>query len=204
MNIYKTTLLFSLIKTTRNNEIKLTNSIIKLCKLYATGENNRIEIRKSSLYRTNIFIEGSNNIVEFEEGCEYGFVNIYVLGSNSTVRIGRNSSNRGGMFISCGNQNDIIIGEDCLFAHDIDVFASDSHQILMDNKVINTAKSININNHVWIGAHSSIMKGVNIGEGAVIGCRTVVTSDIDDHTLNVGSPSRCVKNKIDWTIERTI
>lgn len=45
-----------------------------------------------------------------------------------------------------------------------------------------------------IGANSTIMCGITIGEGAMIGAGSVVTKDVAPHTLVVGNPARKVRN----------
>ena len=45
----------------------------------------------------------------------------------------------------------------------------------------------------WIGAHSTIVDSVNIGKGCVIGANSVVTRDIPDYCVAVGSPAKIIK-----------
>ena len=45
----------------------------------------------------------------------------------------------------------------------------------------------------WIGAHSTIVGSVNIGKGCVIGANSVVTRDIPDYCVAVGSPAKIIK-----------
>ena len=59
-------------------------------------------------------------------------------------------------------------------------------------------KSVHIGNHVWIGENCFIMKGVTIGEGAVIGACSVVTHDIPPKTLAVGKPAKVIRENIEW------
>jgi acetyltransferase-like isoleucine patch superfamily enzyme len=47
-----------------------------------------------------------------------------------------------------------------------------------------------IGNRVAIGANATILPGVHIGEGALIAAGSVVTRDVPDHTLAIGSPSK--------------
>lgn len=51
-------------------------------------------------------------------------------------------------------------------------------------------KSIRIGNNVWLGAHTSVMPGVTIGENTVIGAGSVVTNDIPANVVAFGSPCR--------------
>ncbi len=50
-----------------------------------------------------------------------------------------------------------------------------------------------IENNVWIGANSTILAGVHIGEHVVVGAGSVVTKDIPPFNVVVGNPARIVK-----------
>ena len=55
------------------------------------------------------------------------------------------------------------------------------------------SKPITICNDAWIGAESFILKGVTIGEGAVVAARSVVTKDVPPFTVVAGNPAKEVK-----------
>lgn len=57
--------------------------------------------------------------------------------------------------------------------------------------------NIIIENDVWIGAKSTIMSGVKISNGAVIGSCSVVTKDVPPYAIVVGNPARIVKYRFD-------
>lgn len=52
-----------------------------------------------------------------------------------------------------------------------------------------------IGNDVWIGTETLILSGVNIGDGAVIGARSVVVDDIPPYAIAAGNPARIVKRR---------
>ena len=52
---------------------------------------------------------------------------------------------------------------------------------------------IKISDHVWIGFDAVILKGVTIGEGAIVGARSVVTHDVEPYTVVAGNPALVVK-----------
>ncbi len=52
---------------------------------------------------------------------------------------------------------------------------------------------IRIGDDVWIGMHCIILKGVTIGDGAVVAAGSIVTKDIPPRTLYGGNPARLIK-----------
>ena len=52
-----------------------------------------------------------------------------------------------------------------------------------------------IGNDVWIGYEAVIMQGVTIGDGAIIGTRTLVTKDVPPYTIVGGAPAKPIKNR---------
>ncbi len=54
---------------------------------------------------------------------------------------------------------------------------------------------------VWIGHAAIIMPGVNIGTGAVIGSGAIVTKDVPNYAVVVGSPARVIKRRVDEETE---
>lgn len=58
-----------------------------------------------------------------------------------------------------------------------------------------TSAPIVIGRHVWIGGNTTLLPGIVIGEGAVIGAGSVVTKDIPPFTVAVGNPAKVIKNR---------
>ena len=54
-----------------------------------------------------------------------------------------------------------------------------------------------IGNDVWIGYESVIMSGVHIGDGAIIGTRSIVTKDVEPYTIVAGSPAKPIRKRFD-------
>ena len=54
-----------------------------------------------------------------------------------------------------------------------------------------------VGNDVWIGQNVTVLPGVHIGDGAIIGANSVVAKDIPPYTIAVGNPCKVVKNRFD-------
>lgn len=62
-----------------------------------------------------------------------------------------------------------------------------------------------VGNDVWIGYEAVILSGVNIGDGAIIGARAVVTKDVEPYTIVGGVPARPIRKRFDdATISRLL
>lgn len=71
----------------------------------------------------------------------------------------------------------------------------------LDKKQVQSAwdnkGDIVIGNDVWIGYEAVILSGVQIGDGAIIGTRAVVTKDIPPYTIVGGVPAKAIKKRFD-------
>jgi acetyltransferase-like isoleucine patch superfamily enzyme len=89
----------------------------------------------------------------------------------------------------------VSIGNDCLIApgcHITDVNHGTASGELMRKQPL-VSKPIRIGNNVWIGAGCSILPGVTIGDGAVVGARAVVTHDVPANAVVAGIPAKIIR-----------
>lgn len=90
--------------------------------------------------------------------------------------------------IHCGSQ--IILGNRVGISWDVLIMGSDYHTPGLGDAV---PQPIIIEDNVWISARATILKGVRIGRGAVIGACAVVTKDVPPFSVVVGNPGRVVR-----------
>ena len=67
-----------------------------------------------------------------------------------------------------------------------------------------TQKDVIIGNDVWIGSYSIILRGIKIGNGAIIGAGAVVTKDVPDFAVVVGVPAKIIKYRFNEETIRKI
>ena len=114
---------------------------------------------------------------------------------NARVEIGSAYINSGAVILAAEK---IELGKDELISRDVYIFDSDHHAILnQDGEKINPAKPVKIEDHVWIGLKSTILRGSEIGEGAVIAANSVVGGKIKPGTMASGNPARSY-SEIKW------
>lgn len=96
-------------------------------------------------------------------------------------------------FVILDGHDQITIGNNCMFANKVTV-ATATHDYMVDpmNSSVIT-KPVKIDNNVWIGIGATILPGVTLGEGAVIGAMSLVINDIPARAIAVGVPAKVVK-----------
>jgi len=65
----------------------------------------------------------------------------------------------------------------------------------MDKQGFKRELSITIENDVWIGSRVTILPGVKIGRGTIVGACAVVSKDVPLYSIVVGNPAKVVKNR---------
>ena len=88
----------------------------------------------------------------------------------------------------------ITIGKHCFIGPNCGMYTA-IHPIVAKerNQGLEMAKPITIKDNVWIGGDVTILPGVTIGEGSVIGAKSLVTKDIPANVIAVGNPCRIVR-----------
>ncbi|MFF2591018.1 Vat family streptogramin A O-acetyltransferase [Peribacillus butanolivorans] len=61
-----------------------------------------------------------------------------------------------------------------------------------------------IGNDVWIGMDTVIMPGINIGDGAIIAAKSVITKDVEPYTIVGGNPAKKIKTRFSEEIIRKL
>jgi serine acetyltransferase len=151
--------------------------------------------RNLNLYRELPYVEGHAEIHIGDDVTITGELSILtgrflerpVLTIKDRVVIG------GGTAISVNRE--VVIEEDVMISTDCRVADNDGHPREAESRASHTPLSardirpVRIRRYAWIGNGAQIMKGVTIGEGAIIGANSVVISSIPDYCVAMGNPA---------------
>jgi len=111
-----------------------------------------------------------------------------------------------GTILDCAQE--IVLEDDVILSYDCILADSDNHSLRLSDR-LNDVRNwkaghhdwskvamgpIRIRRGAWVGARACILKGVTIGEGAVVGMGSVVTRDVDPFTVVAGNPARLIRN----------
>lgn len=85
--------------------------------------------------------------------------------------------------------NEVIIGKNTTVGANAIIGDRDDHEEIYKSE----SKPVYIGNNVWIGMNATIMKGVVIGDYAIIGAGALVTKDVPPYAIVAGIPAKVVK-----------
>ena len=138
------------------------------------------------------------------DNCELS-ARFYVLGDGK-ITIGNNTTVRYDSKIS--SVCSIEIGNSVIISNNVRIYDHNSHPTDpairekmsasgfhsdLWSPTLADKKPVIIEDNVWIGEHSAIMKGVHIGKGSIVASSSVVTKDVPPYTIVAGNPARVVK-----------
>ncbi len=101
------------------------------------------------------------------------------------------------------------IGDRVLISHNVNIFDSRTHPLIARQRhahfkaiaqsghphsIDNLGeRPVVVGNDVWIGANACVLRGVTVGEGAIIGAGAVVTHDVHPYSIVAGNPARVIR-----------
>ena len=142
---------------------------IKIGDNFVAGPNLRIECLDNFLgVKYQPCLEIGNDVI-INHRCHIGVIN--------HIRIG----------------NHVLIGSNVLITDHSHGMSKDVIDVPVFERPLESKGSVIIKDNVWLGDNVSIMPGVNIGKCSIVGANSVITHDIPDYCVAVGSPARVIK-----------
>lgn len=158
---------------------------------------NLIQRKRLGSCGKRVFFDKNTHLMRFTKNIHLGNhlvikagARICACNENANVEIGDRTTF--GYYSFLFSSESIKIGNDCLIAPFVYLVDSD-HQISRYeniNRQKNQTKPILIGNDVWIGTGSKILKGINIGNGAVIAAGSLVRNDVPEYEIHGGIPAK--------------
>ena len=131
-----------------------------------------------------------SKLTESEIDETFGLFPPFYTDCGKNIKIGKN------VFINAccrfQDQGGIEIGDGSLIGHNTTI-ATLNHDFNPAKRQNLTPSPVKIGKNVWIGSDCTILPGVEIGDGAIIGAGSVVTKSIPANTIAVGNPARVIK-----------
>ncbi|WP_143330766.1 acyltransferase [Cloacibacillus sp. An23] len=162
------------------------------------GESSQIELydnhflvntNKPSGSRTEAYVimrSGARLVVRGTTSLNYGAT--IEIHENAIVEIGGAYINTGAVILAAKHIN---IGQGVLISRHVFIYDSDHHPIYNEKgEIANPARDVVIGDHVWIGLKCIVLRGSNIGEGAMVAAGSVVGGKIKPGVLAQGNPAR--------------
>ena len=195
----------------KNNRIKIGPKVfVKDSKIKLYGDSS-LELEEGCYLQGCTFII-RNAHVKFGRCCELMNVKVSAF-DGSYLEIGGNSAVTGELKdaatvtakklwctwppLVAAKGGKITMG-DCGLA-DTTIYNTDYHPIYdFDGNIINQDRDVIIEDNVWVGRRTVILKGVTLGNGCILGFGSVVSRSIPPHCIAAGMPAKVVKENVVW------
>jgi acetyltransferase-like isoleucine patch superfamily enzyme len=93
---------------------------------------------------------------------------------------------------------DLTIGQNVLVADRVSFRTADHEFADLNKPIVDQGErrgEIVIEDDVWLGANVTVLRGVRIGRGAIVGANAVVTRDVADYSVVVGVPAKMIRDR---------
>jgi len=167
---------------------------------HGRGRNNRLHIGENANLSNSFLLEYWGDDCSVYIGSDTYFKKIHVVAAQgSSFKIGARSSAQD-LHAVLYEGGSIIIGEDCMFSHNVQLWQTDTHPIFdrKTGKRINKGRNITIGDHVWMGANSTLLGGADIGSGSIVGMNSVTSSKIPSYVVIAGNPASIIRENVVW------
>lgn len=168
-------------------------------KISFLGENNILYIEDGvRLSHSSIKFFCNNSLVYLRKSKHVYQVIIDVY-NDSTVYIGKDCFFNKQLHMIASEQQNIVIGDECLFSFGVFIRTADAHLIYdsISKKRINPSASVFIGDHVWIGQNALVLKGTRIGSGTIVGgAACAANKKIPSNVSVVGNPAKIVRSNV--------
>lgn len=192
-----------------NKIIKIKQKNVKILgdKHSVINANDTAQIIMNGYLKLNVALPKGSKKETIVTLCENSVLNIngnFSAYYDTEIYLFKNAKlDLGWSYINAGTQvrcmESIKIGNECAIGRNVMIMDFDAHDIFYaDGKKNNMTKPVVIEDHVWIGAGSTILKGVTLGAGSIIGAGSVVTKDVLSNTVVAGNPAKVIKTGVKW------
>lgn len=167
--------------------------------LIIEGDDNQITIGSGTFMALRLVVRGHGHRIEIGSRCMLrGRANLLGSGKGH-LSIGDGTTMVDGS-LQLHETGEIHIGKDCMISSQVYASISDMHPIydLGTGSRINPPASIHIGNHVWAGLRCMILKGAQVGDGAVIAAGAIVSGAVPANTIVAGTPAKVVRENVAW------
>jgi acetyltransferase-like isoleucine patch superfamily enzyme len=161
--------------------------LLYLAKIDIALENIDCFVKNVAVYRINQKL--TTRLVFVNEGGG----GLVIAGNPKRISMDEGSYFKPASYVEC--TGGVTIGRYCHFSRQVTIFST-THEFNNRPKIpydeVVTPRSVVVKDFVWCGSNVTIVGGLTIGEGAIIGSGSVVTGDVPDYAIVAGNPARVI------------
>ena len=168
------------------NPLDFSNFLLLRNKVIILGLGNKIKNAKL-VFNGDFYIDAGNEIEVFDEA------ELIIHG----CRLGYSDANTG-LNIVCGQK--IEIKSDVGIGKNVTIRDTNGETHYINTTGYRTSRPVEIGEKAWLCESCTVMPGVKVGTGAIVGACSMVTAPVPDHVIVSGNPASIVQENIMWKL----
>lgn len=167
--------------------------------------NNAVIGKNLGISASSLCVSPSKGQIVIGDNCDLPDCRLYAIGGGH-IKIGNYTTIRYNSKISAANE--VTIGDYVIISNNVRIYDHNSHptdpEIRKEmcftgfygdawSPIKSDNKPVIIDDNVWIGEFSTILKGVHIGRGSIVASNSVVVKDVPPYSIVAGNPAKVVK-----------
>ncbi len=144
--------------------------------------------------RKTVFQLFDNAVIHFASSASFSKGTHVLVRGNGRLSVGQKFFCNANCDILCNKS--IVFGEDDLLGWNITVLDADGHDTYFKGVKQEAMKGIMLGTHVWVGAKSTILKGVNLSDSTIVPYGSIIYKSNEDS--NVVFQNKILKSDIEW------
>ena len=197
------------------------------CNITLAGGDNQLDFAGANIRGTHIVFRSTGCRMTLGKGCHFGGNNVNInrpnvsfvleegvflqsaklhLWNTSKMRVGRNTTFGYDCDFVVSSFSELQIGKDCMFSSYVKINVADDHAIFdvrtgknLNSNEGNKRRHVILGDHVWVCKDAFFLGNTRIGNGSIVGARSLVKGEFPNNCIVAGDPARIIAVDRSWS-----
>ncbi len=191
----------------RNSTLKIGDNFNPARMKISIGSNCNVEIGNNVTANGSFWNFYDNASCSIGDNCRFRDGGFMSVSSFAGIIIGNGTTVEYDYAVTALPYTEIRFGEDCMISRRVSVQSNDGHDIfdvktgqnINSTDEISKSRKIIIGNHVWIGQDTAVLYNTDIGDGSIIGMKSLVKNKFPNNCVIGGNPAKMLKTDVAWS-----
>ena len=168
--------------------------------------DSRVFLDKGVRVGRDVVCSSTNGSITIEENVQLESNIVLRASAGGSIHLGKGTTIQRHGALVCSFHAKVVFGEDCMLSYYVSVRAGNSHNMIDLKTGVhfddNDNRNVILGKHVWIGMGTTLLNGVRIGSGSMVGANSFVCKKtFGSNCCVAGNPAKIMREKIAWMRE---